>query len=493
MTNKSDKVKTKEEKKEEAMSGRTFHMDKIKRIKAMTESEERFNALSVFELGEKSKLIQRHFEGFESMCLELLHADPTCKDDAEEDAIEALCVTTKKRIFERMQILENENTTQANECVVSESVEVHTQQKYEIGNTWGTFDGEIRKWFEFSKKFKRSVHTNSEFTTEEKFAILKYACQEQVKRAVIELNEDDYEKAWDKLCLVYGNAYTQMHFWTHSLVRIAPCTQASSDSIRQLLKKGNLCVENLSEVTSIDKFEAFLVPMIASKMDSETMRVWERNVVVLAKSWAESETKDGKTCDPGKFMPTWENMQDFLKSEVDVYVQSDIRLQVQLVTANKIEMPDSFYDQEGAKCMRNESLQLNNVQNNSHKAMAAVMPMNLFEAEKKRSPKFLQCVLCDNIHPLYKCDVFLGLSLDQKYMHVEEHNLCLRCLRDNHPGRCVDDVSNQSCPKCLPHVIHHNSKLCPQNVSNQRMDANEFREAMPVHGQYGPSDSNWGN
>lgn len=224
-------------------------------------------------------------------------------------------------------------------------------------------------------------------------------------------------------------------------------------------------------------------------MDTETMRIWERHVIVLAKSWAESQT-DGENRDAEKFIPSWDNMQDFLKSEMDVYVQTDIRSQVQLVTTSKLNMPDKISDNEGAQCMHFEALSLDNVRNNSHKATAAVMPMNALENEKMRSAKFLQCPLCVGIHPLYKCDVFLQMPLSEKQMHVSLNNLCVRCLRSEHPNSCWNEVSNLPCKKCKPSIEYHNSSLCQYSIVNQPADQTEFRDNTNMQSSSGQAE-NW--
>lgn len=447
------------------------------------------------EVEETLKTLQITYNRYENATVEL-----SCEDigDDQSNQVKNEYALMQKRFMElklnmrgRMQETTkcDDKAAEPKNVTANEEMEEMTHQQCVITDTWGTFNGEIRKWFDFSNEFKRAVHENEKLDEKDKFAILKKACHEQVKKAVFELDESDYIKAWNKLSLVYGNAYTQIHYWTHSLMRIAPCTEASNESIRQLMKKANVCVNNLSQVLSVEKFEAFLVPILASKMDTETMRIWERHVIVLAKSWAENQT-DEEIREAAKFIPTWENLQDFLKSEMDVYVQTDIRSQVQLVTANKLIMPDKFSDSEGAQCMHFEALSIDNVRNNSHKAMAAVMPMNALEDEKKRSAKFLQCSLCINIHPLYKCDVFLQMPLPEKQMHVSLKKLCVRCLRSAHPSSCWNEQSNLPCDKCKPMIEYHNSALCPKSVVNQPADQSQLRGNSHMRSSSGQSD-NW--
>lgn len=80
---------------------------------------------------------------------------------------------------------------------------------------------------------------------------------------------------------------------------------------------------------------------------------------------------------------------------------------------------------------------------------------------KKEAPQFLQCVLCDGIHPRYKCDAFKAMTLEQRLSHVQSEGLCVRCLREMHNGYCKDESCNLPCPTCAPErEVYHNRFLC---------------------------------
>lgn len=78
-------------------------------------------------------------------------------------------------------------------------------------------------------------------------------------------------------------------------------------------------------------------------------------------------------------------------------------------------------------------------------------------------PEFLQCILCEDIHPLYGCDVFRAMDFNERRNHVDRNDLCERCLRKNHSGRCKRKANNRKCPKCKPESKFHNSWLCPNS------------------------------
>lgn len=101
---------------------------------------------------------------------------------------------------------------------------------------------------------------------------------------------------------------------------------------------------------------------------------------------------------------------------------------------------------------------------------------------KSQVPSFLQCKLCDDIHPVYKCLVFKAMDLKSKENFVQENKLCVKCLRSFHLGNCRDVSSNNACPKCSP-AAYHNSVLCPGNMANKSKQATEKK----------PTTGDWAN
>lgn len=75
--------------------------------------------------------------------------------------------------------------------------------------------------------------------------------------------------------------------------------------------------------------------------------------------------------------------------------------------------------------------------------------------------KRIVCPRGDGEHRIYDCTTFLDMNLVGRLNTVTEYNLCTRCLRNSHNGKCLNKRSNQACSKCLPDVKYHNSLLCP--------------------------------
>lgn len=151
-------------------------------------------------------------------------------------------------------------------------------------------------------------------------------------------------------------------------------------------------------------------------------------------------------------------MKDFLLSEVKMHTATEPKC----VPSEKQHI-SLFGKHEAEICSPGEA---NAMSDKNHTYVTSIQA--LMEA-KKQAPNFLQCKLCDGIHPLYKCDVFKSLSLGERLSFAQQEMLCERCLRPGHDGYCVKDSCNRVCPSCLPREsVRHNSYLCPVKYEQDR-------------------------
>lgn len=78
-------------------------------------------------------------------------------------------------------------------------------QQHNMQNTWGKFDGGLRKWIGFRDRFKAAIHGNSDITDAYK---LQYLLQSLAGTAAQALGKsDNYEQAWERLLELYDKPY----------------------------------------------------------------------------------------------------------------------------------------------------------------------------------------------------------------------------------------------------------------------------------------------
>lgn len=73
------------------------------------------------------------------------------------------------------------------------------------------------------------------------------------------------------------------------------------------------------------------------------------------------------------------------------------------------------------------------------------------------SKKFIQCVVCQRLHPLFRCQKYLNMPLNARQNVVRMNELCRSCLSKGH----YVNTCKQTCCKRCPNKMH-NSTLCPK-------------------------------
>lgn len=83
------------------------------------------------------------------------------------------------------------------------------------------------------------------------------------------------------------------------------------------------------------------------------------------------------------------------------------------------------------------------------------------QKQSERMPRAIACNYCKQSHPMYRCNAFRALSLDQRRFAVARLQLCRNCfipIAKNHTCK------GWACPICVSDTTNagHNSLLCPK-------------------------------
>lgn len=445
---KKAKMADAEAKKADAKNAKDYTIKKIDDIKKQIESEN-FSKLDFFELKQKSLRVQKLWDDFDIKAFNLTTVDAEAQTSEADAKIEQICSSLKARIDRRIheiQTTQIETTPKANETPAPEK---SSQQPLKVTqNTWGEFSGELDEWHRFSKRFKKDVHDVTTLDEKEKLFMLRQACVSKAGR-IVGNAIDNYELAWKKLNDVYGEAYTQIHFVMHKINGTSTMQHANADSIRSILQSGNQFVSILEEAIERHKFEAVLTPMMANKLDKETNRAWERQRIVLAQTWAKEHSKEAS-----KYVPPWDELRKFLEDEIDVHLKFEMRADFQ-----SDQMPDQSIAKAGKSAVE--------------KNATSTTAQNYGATSKQTQPheqkriEFKPCTLCNQMHPLHRCEIYRAMSLSDKWTQVDKDGLCRKCLFKYHQGPCLNPKCNEKCPQCIKHgkTVYHNSSLCPEAYS----------------------------
>lgn len=355
---------------------------------------------------------------------------------------------------------ESKSTCENASAEAIQAAENSIQVRQEIVNTWGTYAGEPDKWYEFKKNFTKSVVENEALEPSEKLRHFKEACKNAY---MLYSDTSDFDSAWDKICEIYGCVYTITQFCMRKILTTQKMHEASCNAIKNLLEQTNECEVLLGQANQLSNFDAFLALNTIDKMDAQTQRVWERHRMILAESWALKSKDEAEPMSKENFLVTWSEVKNFLKSEMDIHaIQSTSYAQAAKQTSSSKQTMVSEYRQ----------------------ATSDLATTRKYSTEKSKQAKFLQCVLCEATHPLFKCEKFKSMIFENKCLHVIEHNLCGKCLRPKHGNaNCEDESCNKQCPACYPDTVYHNSLICPKKQNKPVARTN------PVP----PAKRNWNN
>jgi len=94
------------------------------------------------------------------------------------------------------------------------------------------------------------------------------------------------------------------------------------------------------------------------------------------------------------------------------------------------------------------------------------LPTSLLVTQVTEAPSVNRnkCVACKEYHPLSKCSVFKGLTVDGRFNLVSKHRLCMSCFSDQHwSNKC-----QERCSKCSRRhhiLIHRDNKSSQDRVT----------------------------
>lgn len=437
-------------------SRREFYRSSILRRIEKIEDADEFAKWSKGQLRESHSKLKEDQSALDETIIQIISGEEATDTGlATENAeLDEAIFEAKAKISDRLDELDNQSgnvSTVGNVATVGNgqgkvTIEVQaTDAAGNVPNTWGTFDGDYAKWKSFYDRWKSSMHENPKVKTYVKFQNLKTSCIGAAAGAVGEwdLTDENYAKAWERLCSIYSDDYMQVQSFMKMLKSIPRMKKSTSGSIRHIIDTVQKHINGLKKYVDTDDKSIHAVFAVIDKMDTETYRAWEKHRRNLAKAKLQGdEANAADRVNIGKYIPDWAELESFLESEVTIRLHQEKRGEGD--ASENDEEPKQFKK----RFKRNNKRPKNTYKNHDN---------------RDNVPEFLRCTLCPGIHPRYKCEAFRAMNLTGRKDHVKENNLCIKCLRPNHSGLCEVDKNNEECPRCKPAVRFHNSSMCPNS------------------------------
>ncbi|XP_071580238.1 uncharacterized protein [Temnothorax nylanderi] len=277
------------------------------------------------------------------------------------------------------------------------------------------FRGDISEWLGFRDTFQSLIHTNETIDPIQKFHYLKAALEGKAAQIIksLEFSAINYAVAWDTIRSRFDNKrlLTQNHI--KALFNINYMKEESSAQIRDIVDTLNKHIRALNALgQSTDHWDALLIYLISSKIDSTTAREWE-------KQCADYE------------LPTLDDFKDFLNSRANLL----------------------------------ETLELNS--KGAHK---------LKGADRSNSKSLLiqkqACAVCKEAHRIPQCPKFLELTPQKRVDCLKNAKLCLNCMKSGH---FIKDCKAGSCRKCSAKhntLIHFDKSSSSQVADTSEENSN---------------------
>jgi hypothetical protein len=135
------------------------------------------------------------------------------------------------------------------------------------------FNGNYTDWTPFYESFRSLIHENNNLEKIQKLHYLRSCLGAEARRTIdtLAVSADSYDTAWR---LLKERLIVQHHI--HGLFNLPQITKPSPSSLRDLTDKLNAHLESLkSQNLEVEKWDAMIIYLIASKFVTQTKGEWE--------------------------------------------------------------------------------------------------------------------------------------------------------------------------------------------------------------------------
>jgi hypothetical protein len=140
------------------------------------------------------------------------------------------------------------------------------------------FNGNYTDWTPFYESFRSLIHENNNLEKIQKLHYLRSCLGAEARRTIntLAVSADSYDTAWHLLKERYQNKRLIVQHHIHGLFNLPQITKPSPSSLRDLTDKLNAHLESLkSQNLEVEKWDAMIIYLIASKFDTQTKGEWE--------------------------------------------------------------------------------------------------------------------------------------------------------------------------------------------------------------------------
>ncbi|XP_026474282.1 uncharacterized protein LOC113377981 [Ctenocephalides felis] len=264
------------------------------------------------------------------------------------------------------------------------------------------FNGEYNSWVEFKDIFISLIHNNKNLTDVEKLYYLKGSLSSGPSKLIANLTmtNQNYAIAWNSLTQHYDNKLFIINAHLSSLFNLPNLTRDTFEHLNSFLNTARQQVLSLKSVYDDAKYwDLVFIFLFTKKLDDKTCLAWNLH----------------RNTD----LPTLEQFFEFLTSRISA-LEATFRSE-----------PSSSKSKFNSK------------------------PVNFISKQKSKRI----CPFCKRNHPLFNCDAFKKLSVQERKKFANKNNCCEKCLDGFHAlASCKYTGSCRVCKSELHNTLLHSAQ-----------------------------------
>lgn len=286
------------------------------------------------------------------------------------------------------------------------------------------FDGTPEKWASFYSVFKTTIHNNSSMPKAIKLYHLLSVVTDKAWSLIGHLDIEDinYETALNLLTDKYENTrrLARRHW---AILRDYPHlkkdTPVGLGELVDTFKQHTKALQNLK--IPVYAWDIPLIDLILSKINQNTIYQWEITI-------------------DSREIPKYTDLLNFLEQRANC---ADFSVQEE--KTSEVKKSDKIQNKKGGISLTTTTTRV--------------------------------CPICSETHSIYKCDVFKGLTQQERYKAVIKASLCLNCLTKGHG---VKDCKSTGCRTCSKkhHTFLHRPTTTESEANTTAVPVTEVNNQM---------------
>ncbi|XP_053691129.1 uncharacterized protein LOC128739658 [Sabethes cyaneus] len=281
-----------------------------------------------------------------------------------------------------------------------------------------TFRGAHMEWITFRDTFKNLIGDNPHLSDIDRFTYLRTSLAGEALQQIasIDLTANNYSVAWNSLESRYENKKLLVKSHLDALFAVNSMKKESFEALNYVIGEFEKHLQMLKKLgENTNAWSTLLAYMLASKLDSTTLRLWE----------TEHRSTD---------VATYDDMIKFLSNHRTVLLS--------ISGENRV----------------------------------SAEPKRQFKVSSSYSVQQQSCPFCDDEqHFAYQCKRFKAMRVDERRNAVNSNNLCFNCLAHGHTSKFCSRGTCRVCGQRHHSLLHINIRTNEQQSleSNKRSQQNE--------------------